>query len=101
MLISVIDAHVRIGGPDEHRVDSAIALLDIIEITIDGVFMGDRIVEISILHHHLWLKKARLRPLERRQVIPRAVIPYANAAFITPVSNVGQPSIMLILSTRL
>jgi hypothetical protein len=58
VLIPVIDAHIRIGGPDEHRIDSAITLLDIIEIAIDGVLVGDRIVEISILDHHLWLKKA-------------------------------------------
>ena len=31
VLISVIDAHVRIGGPDKHRVDSSISLFQIVE----------------------------------------------------------------------
>ena len=95
VLVAVIDAHVRIGGPDQHRVDSAIALLQIIEIAIDGVLVRDRIVEIAVLHHHLRLNEAGLRPLQRGQVITRAVVADANAAFIAPVVNIGQPGVVV------
>ena len=40
MLVSIVDSHVWIGGPDEHGVDSAIALLEIIEIAIDRVLVA-------------------------------------------------------------
>ena len=37
VLIAIVDAHVGIGRPDEHRVDSAIAFVQVIEVTIDRV----------------------------------------------------------------
>ena len=100
VLVAVVDSHVRIRGPDQHRIDSAVSLFQIIEITIHRVAVRDRIVEITVFDHHLRLKKAGLRPLECRQVVARAVVADANPAFIAPMPNVGQPGIMLILSAR-
>ena len=90
-LVAIVDAHVGIGGPDQHRVDAAIALLEIVEIAIDGVLAGDGIVEVAILHHHLRLDEAGLRPLERGQIIARTVIADADAPLGAPVLKVLQP----------
>ena len=38
VLIAVVDPHVRIGRPDQHGIDAAIALLKIVKIAVDGVF---------------------------------------------------------------
>ena len=67
-LIAVVDAHVGIGGPDQHGIDAAIALFEIVEIAVDRVVAGDGVVEIAVLHHHLRLDEAGLGPLERRQI---------------------------------
>ena len=54
-LVAVVDAHVGIRGPDKHRVDSAVALFKIVEVPAYGVAAGGRVVEVSILDHHLRL----------------------------------------------
>ena len=60
--LRVIDADVRIDGPDQDGVDAAVSLLQIVEIAIDGVLAGFGIVEVAVLDHHLRLDEARLRP---------------------------------------
>ncbi len=64
VLIAVVDAHVRIGRPDENRIDAAVSLLEVVEIAIDRVLAGDRIVEVAVVHHHLRLNEAGLGPLQ-------------------------------------
>ena len=58
LLVPVVDSHVWIGGPDEHGVDAAVALFQVVEITVNGVFSGDWIVEVAVMHHHLRLNEA-------------------------------------------
>ena len=98
VLIAVVDAHVRIRRPDQHCIDSAVALFKIVEITVDRVSVRDRIVKIAVFHHHLRLEKARLGPLERGQVVARAIVADSNPAFVAPVADVGQPGIVLVLA---
>ena len=97
MLIAVVDSHVRIGRPDQYRIDPSISLLQIIEITVHGIAMCDRIVEVAIFHHHLRLEETGLRPLQSGEVIPRAVVANSNATLVAPMLNVGKPRSMLVL----
>ena len=69
VLIAVVDSHVRISRPDQHRIDSSVALFQIVEIAIDGVAVGDGIIEIAVLHHHLGLEETGLCPLECGEVV--------------------------------
>ncbi len=101
MLVPVVGSHVRISGPDQHGIDPAVSFLQIIEVPIHGIATGNRIVKIPILHHHLRLEETRLRPLEYGQVVARAVIADADATFVTPVTDVGQPGIVLVPATSL
>src|SRR6266852_2182752 len=98
--VAVVYAHVRVRGPDEDSVDSAVSFFQIVQITTDRVAVSDRIVEIAVLHHHLRLEKAGLRPLELRSAVARPVVADADLAFITPVANICQPGVVLVLSTR-
>ena len=95
VLIAIVDAHIRICGPDQYRVDAAVAFLEIVEIAIDRIFARDRIVEIAILDHHLRLDEARLRPRQRRDFVARAVVADSNETFHAPVPDVGEPRIVL------
>ena len=36
-LVAIVDPHVRIGRPHQHRIDAAVALFQIVEIAVDGV----------------------------------------------------------------
>src|ERR1700761_9462784 len=100
MLITVVDSYVRIGGPDQHRVDASVSLLQIVQITVYGVFLSYRIVKISILHHHLRLNEFRLRPLQRRHVVSRTVITDANPPLCPPMRNVYEPLLMRRICAR-
>ena len=90
MLIPVVDPHIRMGRPDQHRVDSPVPPLQIVHVPVHGVVPRHRIVEVAILNHHLRLNETGLRPLERRKVVAGTVIPCADTAFIPPMADVGQ-----------
>ena len=59
-LVAIIDADIRVDVPNQHTVYSAVASLEIVEITIDRVLARDRIVEITILDHHLGVNEIAL-----------------------------------------
>src|SRR5579859_7094380 len=100
VLVAVIDPHIGIGRPDQNRVNSAVSFFQIVEIAIDGVAVRYRIVEIAVLYHHLWLEETGLGPLKCRHIVAGTLVADANASFIAPVTDVGQPGIMLALSAR-
>ena len=91
LLVAIIDAHVGIGRPDKYAVDSAISLLEVIQIAIHRVLACQRIVEITVMHHHLRLEKTRLRPLDNRKRVAARIIADTNAAFRAPMCQVGKP----------
>ena len=87
-LIAVVDAQIGIGGPDEHRIDAAIALLEIVQIAVHRVFAARRIVEVAILHHHLRLDEARSASIcSAGRVISRAVIADIDSPLHPPVAS--------------
>ena len=90
-LVTVVDADVGIDIPDEHAVDAAVALLQIIQIPVHRVFSGDRVVEISILHHHLRVHEIALRPLRGGQAILLVVVAHADAMLVPPFAQIAQP----------
>jgi len=45
VLIAIIDADIRVDGPEQHGIDSAVALRHIFQIAIDRVFSRDRIIK--------------------------------------------------------
>lgn len=47
VLVAVIDAHVRVGRPDQDGVDPAVSLLEIVDITVDGVLAQDGIIKVK------------------------------------------------------
>src|ERR1700677_589937 len=59
-LITRVDAQVGINVPDQYAVDAAIAQFEIVKKTVDCVAGTDRIVEISIVNHHLGLHQTGL-----------------------------------------
>ena len=91
-LVAVVDAHVWIGGPDEHGVDAAVAFFEIVEIAVDGVAAGDGVIEVAVLDHHLRLDEAGLGPLERGQFVARWVEGGADAALGAPVLRYREAS---------
>src|SRR5580704_2396814 len=84
VLIAVINPHVRIGGPDEDRIDATNSVLQIVKVAIDRVFAGYRIIKISLLDHHLRLHEGRAGPLESRQSVSLGAVAYADLALCTP-----------------
>src|ERR1700693_2222563 len=62
-LVAIINSKIWVIRPQQNGVDAAIALLDVGQIPIDGIFPRDGIVQIAILDHRLWLNETRLRPL--------------------------------------
>src|ERR1039457_4353677 len=73
-LIAIIDSHVRVGGPNQHSIDAAVAFVQVVEITVDRVAAGDRVVDIAIVDHHLRLYETGLRPLKRRHLVARGIV---------------------------
>ena len=98
LLIAIVDAHIWIGRPDEHRVDAAVTLLEIVEVAIDRVLAGDGVVEVAVVHHHLRLNEAGLGPLKRGHCIAIAVVADTDAALGTPVGHSFEPLLVSIRS---
>ena len=96
VLVAVIDAHVRIGRPDQHRVDSAVALFQIIEIAIDGVLARDRIVEVAVLNHHLRLNEAGSESTRTRAC--RIATHRSQSGYAAHPANAGYPRATLSYS---
>ncbi len=90
-LVPIVDPHVGISRPDQHSIDPAIALVQVIQIAVDCVLPRHRIIEIPVMHHHLRLKETRLRPFERRRLIPRRIVPNANPPLRPPVRHIREP----------
>ena len=87
VLIAIVDADVRIDGPEQNGVDAAVALVDVVEIAIDRVFARDRVVEIPILDHHLRLNERRLAPFQLGTLILGIVIFDALAGVVAPAHS--------------
>src|SRR3954453_8254818 len=94
MLVAIIDSHVGIGLPNEDAINSAIASVEVIEVTIHCVPASNRIVKVSIMHHHLGLDKTGLRPLKGREGEPRWIIPDADSALGAPMHEIRKPLLM-------
>src|SRR5208337_1131680 len=77
--------------PNQNRVNPAVALLEVVQITVYCIFAGDGIVEVPLLDHHLRLNEAGLRPLQLRPPILGAVVTHANQALASPVADVVEP----------
>ena len=97
-LVTVIHAHVWIGGPHQHRVNTAVALFQVVEIAIHGVAAGHRVVEVAVLDHHLRLDKAGLCPAGLRLFVACRVVARANAAFRPPMLQVFEPEFVRVCS---
>ncbi len=91
VLAAGIDADVRIDGPDQDAVDTPVAAVKIVKVTVDRIAARGRIVEIAILHHHLRLNKIRLGPLQFGTRVLRSVIAHPDEALVAPVHDVRQP----------
>jgi hypothetical protein len=62
VLVAIIDADIGTEWPYQDTIDSTITPIDVVQIPVDGVVASCRIVKESVVHHHLWLHKARSRP---------------------------------------
>src|SRR5206468_643557 len=79
------------GRPDQDGIDPTITFFEIVKIAVYGVFPCDRIVEISILDHHLRLHVTALSPLQLRTRVLSAVITNPSQLFGAPAFHVTQP----------
>ncbi len=89
--VAIVDADVRIHGPDQHAVYAAVARVQIIQIPVDRIFTLDGIVEVALLDHHLRLDKIALRPLKLRAAILSVVKSHAREALVPPDFQVMEP----------
>ena len=62
VLIAIVDAHIRIGWPDEDGINSSIALHSIVDISIHSVVIANWVVQEAIVNHHLRLDETGLGP---------------------------------------
>ncbi len=90
-LVAVVDADVRVDGPEQDAVDAAVALLQVVEVAVHGVAARDGIVEVAVLHHHLRLDEAALRPLEFGAGIDLAGESGADTSFGAIARDLGEP----------
>jgi hypothetical protein len=90
-LIAVIDSHIWVGRPYQHGINATVTAVQIIEILVDRVFAGQRIIEILVVHHHLRLDETGLRPLQSGHLIAALIVTNANAALFAPVRDIRQP----------
>ena len=81
-------------------VDAAVALVEVVEVAVDGVAAGDGVVEIAVLDHHLGLDEAGLGPLEGGELVTGGVVAGADAALGAPMLEVAQPELMGVWSAR-
>jgi len=91
VLIAIIDAQVRIGRSDENRINTAIALLQIVQVSVYRVLARGWVIEIVVLDHHPGLDETRLCPLQGGQIVPGSVVADPNTTFRPPVGDVGEP----------
>jgi hypothetical protein len=94
VLITIVDAHIWIGSPDQDSIDAAIALVEVVQVAINRVLPALRIVEVAVMHHHLRLDETGLRPLQSRYLIPCAIVANANAALCPPMGDICKPLLM-------
>src|ERR1041385_177588 len=51
VLIAIIDTDVGINRPNEHRINSAVTSLQVVQIFVDGITPCLRVVEVAVLAH--------------------------------------------------
>src|SRR5689334_923305 len=101
VLVAIVDAHVRVSRRYQHRVDAAIPLLESAETGVHRIASGHRIIEVAVVHPHLWLHEAAPRPFDCGNVIARRVVADANEACGAPIRNIGEPLLVPPASARL
>ena len=100
MLISVVDAYVRISRPDQDGIDPAVTIQSVIDVPINRIAVSNRIVEKAVLYHHLGLQETRLRPFQSGPIITGIVVTNADAPLVAPVSYIGKPIFVIFRCTR-
>jgi hypothetical protein len=81
VLIPIVDSHVRVGWPDQDRINTAVALLKVVKVPVHGVLPRDGIIKVPILNHHLGLHETRLRPFQGGQIVPSTIVANTNTTF--------------------
>ena len=97
ILVAAVDTDVGVCVPGQHRVNAAVTLLKIVEVTVHRIPACSRVVEVAVLDHHLGLNEGCLCPLEFRTIVFPAVKASADQAFMPIVLDVGKP----VLEVRL
>src|SRR5580698_1968146 len=99
ILITIVDSDIGIYRPDQYGINTAVALLEIIQIFIYRIFSGDRIVKVTIFDHHLRLDKTGLRPLQFLTFVFLPEIARPKPCIIPPASDVVEPEIIIVRRT--
>jgi hypothetical protein len=87
----VIDADVRIYGPQQHAVDPAIPLVEIVKKAVYCVPPLRGIVEVAVFDHRLRLDKTALRPFEILPLVGFSRQTGAHPLFSAPAFHLFQP----------
>ncbi len=90
-LIASVDAHIGVGWPNQHGIDAAISLLEVVQEAVDRVAPRRGVVEIAVLHHYLRLYVRALCPFQAGVVVAGDVQPHANATLGAPRPDIGEP----------
>jgi hypothetical protein len=90
-LVAVIDPNVRVNIPEQHAIDPAEAALEIIEISIDGIFPSGRVVEIPVFDHHLGVYEVALRPFELGSLVVYPVVTHPDEMLMAPLAEITHP----------
>ncbi len=65
-LIAVVHADIGIRRPDQHAIDAAEPVPQIVEVAVHRVAVRRRVIEEPLVRHHQRLNETAPRPLERR-----------------------------------
>ena len=84
VLVAVVDADVRVDGPQQDGVDAAVAFVEVVEIAIDRVLAGRDVEEVAIFDHALRLDEGLLRPTQFGPIVLAAVVFQSFARGISP-----------------
>ena len=95
VLVAVVNANIRIHRPDEHGVNATVTLLQIVQVSINGVMSRAGVVEEAVFDHHLRLDETGLRPLEFRSFIFLPGITCPDPCLHPPMGDVLQPSFVI------
>ena len=68
VLVPVVDAYVRVGGPHQHRINAVVTGAEVVQVLVDRVLLRVRVPKEAVVGHHLGLYVGVLGPQQLRNL---------------------------------